>query len=688
MYDNKLENKIKKLLEKDTDNYYKIKDIQQILHIRKHKRKDLIHTLQHMVKEKKIQLINRKYTIRSEPQLIRGTFDARPMAKDKTYAFVICDDFDIFVNSEDTLNAYHKDVVLVEVSYSKINKKYGKIISIKERNSKKFTGNIQKVKNQTLFFSDNPFIHTPFYVNDSLNAKSDEKVLLEVTNWGNRSMQKLPAGKVIEILGKAGEPEVELLSVVRQFELPLLFPDNVIKEANELKKNIHTSPIRKDLRDLLTFTIDPASAKDFDDAISLENKNSKWIAYTHIADVAEYVSKDSKIFKEAKNRGNSYYFPKKVIPMLPEILSNKICSLRPFEDKLTITVETHFDEDYHILNQIVYESVICSNARFSYEEIDTYFDGQSEDIDRDITQVLDSMKVLSENLYKLRMEKGYLPFLLPEATFSYDEKGDIVNISRSEETESHKLIENFMLLANEYIASFLSKNPSLYRIHDEIDPDALQNVLKIAKIYNLSYEKDKSPQLLLHSLLANMYGYQHRAFGRMILRNLKRAKYDTQKKGHFGLSTQEYTHFTSPIRRLCDLTIHHLIKAKLHNQANPFSLNELNKIANISTEKELIADESERELERRLMLKFMKTKIGNEYTGMIVGLSNSSLFIELDQFPISVRLPLKDLKEDYYQYLEKSLVIIGKRNRKLLRLADKIQVQITKIDDDIYVKKV
>jgi ribonuclease R len=684
MYDKEIEQKVLRTLEKSINNPKNMKDIQYELAIRKHKRRDLLVTLQTMVKEKKIHFKNKKYYIQQPNQFAEGIFDARPLAKDKSFAFVLCDGYDVFVSSEDTLNAYHNDTVQVEISFNKNGKRYGKIRKIIKRNTTAFTGSIQKTGKYYLFIPDFSKIHTNFYVLDTKNALPDDKVMFEISNWGNPDLKKLPAGKVTEIIGKSGIPEVEILSIIKQFNIPLEFPDSVWKELEELKEK-PANQGRKDLRDLLTFTIDPESAKDFDDAISFVKIDKNWHAYTHIADVAEYVKPTSEIFKEAAKRGNSYYYPKKVIPMLPEKISNNLCSLRPNEDKLTVTIETIFDENYNIVKQSVYESVIHSAYRFNYEEIDDFFDGKFNDMDADIGFTLTEMCKLSKQLSQKRIERGYLFFDLPEAEFFYNDDGYIIDIKRSKETESHQLIENFMLLANEYTAELLSKNPTVYRVHDKPDESAIEEIITIAKLYQIPFEKKGNSHALIQSVLKGMKPLQHRVFDRMILRNMKKARYDVNNLGHYGLAAQKYTHFTSPIRRLCDLLVHHQIKKMLHNQADAFSKQELQEYAIHATQTELVADESEREVDWIFKKAFMKDKIGENYSCVVIGLLTSSLLVELDEYPVTAKIRLTDLKDDYYQFLERSMTIAGKRTGKIYRLADVLQVQISSIEDDIYV---
>ncbi|MDD4310609.1 MAG: RNB domain-containing ribonuclease, partial [Candidatus Cloacimonetes bacterium] len=334
------------------------------------------------------------------PNLIEGVFDATPLSRNFSFAFVRGAEKDYFIGAEDTLNAYHNDVVAIETKVRRGNQEYGIIRKIVKRFSENLAGDLVKMGTRWTFVCSNPKIHNWFEVTDTMGAIEGEKVILTVLNWGNPISGKAPIGKVTEVLGKSGDPQVELISVIRQYNLPLDFPDNVLEAANKLSDVISPSVLNKrfDLRDKFTFTIDPASAKDFDDAISIETIDNGWRLFVHIADVAHYLPIGGDIFTEAAKRGNSFYFPKKVIPMLPERLSNGICSLRPQEDKLCMTVETEFNKKGKVIAQTIYESVICSDARLAYEEVDALF-ASAETMEKAVTSLSPS---LVEALYESR----------------------------------------------------------------------------------------------------------------------------------------------------------------------------------------------------------------------------------------------------------------------------------------------
>lgn len=694
MYNNKIAEKIKKILKENKDKTFKIREIAQLVHSKKHEYKSLNDTLREMARKKIIKRIDKRFSYleKTNFESLEGKFDATPLARNFSFAFVITESFDVFIDAEDTLNAYHNDIVLIEIKYRKGKRRYGIIKKILKRYRTKFVGNVISYKNN-FFISFGPSkIHTDFLILNKDIAKAGDKVEFEISNWGNKDLGKLPAGNIISVLGKAGEPEVEVLGVIKQFNLPLEFHEKVIKESVALPHFISDIDLknRKDLRNLLTFTIDPASAKDFDDAISLVKKENKLILYVHIADVANYVKIDSEIFKEACKRGNSFYFPKKVIPMLPEIISNKLCSLRPLEEKLTQTVQIEFNQEYKIISKKVYNSIIISDLRLTYEEVDLLFDEQKSDIPLNIATTLFEMKNLSKKLSLQREKKGSLNFYLPEVQYEFDDVGHLQNLKRSKETESHSLIENFMLLANEYVATLLSKKmtSTIFRVHNSPEEEELDQIFKLLKTYNIEVNKMNNYQKTLQTILSNTNDMNfHRVFDRIILRSMKKAKYSTENTGHFGLAIQNYTHFTSPIRRICDLIVHHQLKS-IYEKKNKtiFSFTELRRYAGFGSMQEILADESEREITKLFLLEFMKKKIGQVFTGLITNINNSTIFIELDEYPVTGLIKIANMQNDYFEYYQRERKIISNYSGKLFQLMDSVEVKVVRVEDDVFLE--
>ena len=687
-----IEKLILDLLKKNPSSYFTLKDISENISLRKHEHKELRDIMNSLKRDEKIVLRNKQFGIKSAPQqkIVEGVFDAGSLVRGYSYAFVNAKDGDIFIDSEDISNAYHNDRVKVEIKYRRRGLLYGKVISISKRANVNLTGNIDSYQGRNFLVPDLARIHTTFEITDLKGAKKNQKVVLLVEDWGNRELNKRPRGKVSEILGEAGDTRIEELALIKQFDLPLYFPETVLQETNKLSEDITDSVIhkRRDLRKLLTFTIDPETAKDYDDAISLEVTDREYVLYVHIADVSYYISTGSALFNEAVTRGNSFYFPRTVIPMLPEKISNKICSLRPDEDKLTLTVITHFDKLLNIKDQTVCESVIRSAARLTYEEVDQLFEGGKSEIPEEIASILEELRQISAGLTKKRYDLGYIPFNMPDTNFRYDEEGNISEIVTERETESHKLIENCMLLANEYTAKLLHKKTEkgMYRIHEDPDPGSIDKILGLLTYYKIKYKKNQKVQKLIQGLLLSMPNEDyHRVFDPLILRSMKKARYDTIPIGHFGLAMQHYTHFTSPIRRICDLVVHHLIRQHIWQQGSSHSLKprNLQNIADNASERELLSDSAERETASQFKKLYMKDKIGEVYQALIVNMNNNNIIVELDDIPVSGIVPLASLTDDNYNFYSRYMELIGKRGKRVFRILDRITVKLDRIDFDL-----
>ncbi len=638
----------------------------------------------------KIKDISKQST--TPARLITGKFDATSLARDRSFAFVRTEERDYFVDGEDTLNAFHGDLVQIEL---KRGGEYGdraNIVKILERANSEIPGSITKMYNRWIFVPSNHKIHKWFEITDIGDAKSNQIVIMQVQNWGIQQEGKYPYGKIVEVLGPSDDPEIQLLSVIRQYNLPLSFPDEVLEEAKNISPEISQAETKRrlDLRHLLTFTIDPISAKDFDDAISLEYSGDNVILWVHIADVSHYVGIHSKIYKEASIRGNSFYFPKKVIPMLPEALSNKLCSLRPDEDKLCISVKTVFNSKGKIQKQSIHESIVCSKHRLSYEEVDELFENKSTKLPAEVIESLQSARKLSKQLSRHRLNQGYIFFDLPDILYHYDDNGFMRKMALEEETESHKLIENFMLVANEYVAKQLSEKAktSIYRIHEDPDQNKIEEMANILSYYGIPFIEEKnlnkSIQALLNSLPNEDY---HRVFDRIILRSMKKAQYSVRHIRHFGLSMEDYTHFTSPIRRLCDLVIHHLCKIHLLGSSNEkIEYDQLKHWSSVASEQELEADSAERDIQRIYNNAFMKEKIGEEFTGIVISAKSTGLIISINEIPVTAMLKKEEFKGGNWQYISQEMRFMNRNTGYSYQLLDHVKVQIIEVSDDIYLK--
>jgi len=696
-----LEADIRQLFKAHPQTLYNVRDVLDAMYLT-HKAfpdiRDVVYKLSDngfLKKQQKKFLLNvniseAKRDVKTPPNLIEGTFDATSLARNFSYAFVRTEQGDFYVSSEDTLNAFHGDTIAIEPFFRNGKSDYCYVRKIIKRAAEVLAGDVQQSSGRFYFICSNPKIHQWFDVSDLGSAAPGMKVMLQVTNWGNKTLSKPPVGKVIEVLGIAGNPETELLAVIRQNNLPLEFPEILTDEIAALPEAIDYNEIRKrkDYRNLITFTIDPSSAKDYDDAISLENTDFGWRLYVHIADVAHYIKTGSKLFGECLNRGNSYYFPRKVIPMLPEKLSNRICSLRQNEDKLTMTVVTEFDKKGNIKRQSLFESVINSTARLAYEQVDDLFEGKQTDIPESVIQTIYSARELSKLLSAKRLRAGYLFFDLPETEYLYDEEGFVHQMNQAVETESHKLIENFMLVANQYVAVKLTELApvTMYRVHELPDMEKLERLSILLSAYGLSISFKESMNRSLQDLLLSFPDEVfHRVFDRLVLRSLKKAKYTVEHLPHFGLAIDTYTHFTSPIRRLCDLVVHHLCKTYIiHSSQTEFNRKQVTQYSTIASEKELIADEAEREIEKVMNTIYMRNHIGDTYEGIIVGINSTSIFIQLNKIPISGVLKISQLSKGKWNYNDASKRLLNDRTGDFFQLMDSLKVQVMQVSDDVY----
>jgi ribonuclease R len=711
-----MDKQILEILTKNPEKYYSAKELASLIPVRKHEYSQLTHTLIALNKDGQIERSGRGFRLsrvsptvkpvpaptpkdkqpttktpdqRTRRDTVIGKFDASPLARNKSFAFVLLPEGDVYVSSEDVTDAFHGDMVEVKVMSRRNQKMYGRIVRVVERARTEIIGNLYRHDRQVYLAPSDMRIHREFLVTGKDMLQPGYKAVLKVDNWGSFEQHRLPSGHVTELLGEAGEPDVEVLGVIRQYDLPMEFPEEVLKEADALSDDLSPTEIkrRRDLRDRITFTVDPVSAKDYDDAITLETTKDGWKLFVHIADVSHYVRANSALFREAVNRGNSYYFPRRVLPMLPERISNRLCSLRPDEDKLVMTVETDFDAQGKILRQSLHEAVIRSNARLAYEQVDDLFAGKPTEIPTEVIPILLQARKLSNILTKQRVQKGCLFFNMPEVEYIFDDEGYVTNLDRSVDTESHTLIENFMLIANEYTALSLmkSRKAGMYRIHEDPDMEKITTLLELISLYGYNVKLQKDPNKLLQKLLVDIKEpVFHRVFDRIILRAMKKARYDVKPIGHFGLAMKNYTHFTSPIRRLCDLLVHHMLKARvLKTPADDFPPERLEDLARISSEKELLADSSEREVNRVNVLAFMRKHLGEVYTSVVSGVSRSGLHVELDDLPVYGSIPVENLPRDNYWFDDKHLRLVAKRGGREFKLMQKLRVQVVSVVDEV-----
>jgi len=606
-------------------------------------------------------------------------------------AFIICDDFeeDISVSPSNTNRALNGDVVKAFLFPKRKDRQpEGQIIEILTRAKNKFVGIVQISKNFAFMVSDQASMPFDIFIPiDKLNkAKDGQKVLVELTEWPAKA--KNPIGKVIEVLGNPGDNDVEMNSILAEFDFPLLFPDNVIKEAEKINFTIPAKEItnRKDLRNVTTFTIDPIDAKDFDDALSVKKlTNNNWEVGVHIADVSYYVKQGNSIDEEAYSRGTSVYLVDRVIPMLPEHLSNNVCSLKPNEDKLCFSVIFEMDENAAIKSQWIGKTIINSNRRFDYDEVQKIIETSEGDYAEEVLTLHNLASVLRTQ----RMKNGSFAFETNEIKFNLDNNGKPLSVYVKQYLDSNKLVEDFMLLANRKVAEFIGKktNPGhiktfVYRVHDEPNPEKLSTfstfVNKLGYKMNVNSKKEiaKSFEKLLVDI--NGKGEQNMV-STLAVRTMAKAYYTTVNIGHYGLAFDFYSHFTSPIRRYPDLMVHRLLEIYLNGKPSADAAVYEDKCKH-SSEMEKKAADAERASVKYKQVEFLQDKVGQTFEGLISGVSKWGIYVEIIENKCEGMISLRDLKDDFYYLDEENYCVIGQMNSTIYKLGDKVTITVKRAD--------
>ena len=627
------------------------------------------------------------YGLVREMNLVTGHFEAHRDG----YGFVIPEksgERDLFIPPRKTMAAMSGDRIVARVESAE--RREGSIIKILQRGRKKIIG--------TFFREENFFYVTPKRRNipfgivispkNRKGAKNGNKVSVEIISYP--TVNRPPEGKVLKVLSDVTEPSHEVDMIIEEFSLPRRFPAPVLSAVKELSSRIHLRN-RRDCRNMLTVTIDGETAKDFDDAISIEKNDQDFVLYVHIADVSHYVQWDSVIDMEARKRGTSVYFPGSVIPMLPEKLSNDLCSLKPREDRPTFTVEMHFDKNGQILDKDFYPSIIHSNERMTYTSVRKILvDNDEEEKSKYayLINIFETMEKLCNVLRKKRIERGSLDFDLPEPEILLDMRGRPEAVIRSERNLAHMMIEEFMIAANEAVASHLEESgiPSVYRVHEEPDTAKLDELKPILAAFGIHIKK--ATKKTFHSVLKKTKGREEESIiNIMLLRSLKQARYATDNIGHFGLASTCYTHFTSPIRRYPDLIVHRMLrrileKKKLSENKKQAMSKLLPDLAVHSSKTERTAEEAEREIVNTMKAWFMKDKVGDEYTGIVTNVTSHGLKIQLTDFFIEGFLNVSSMSDDYYRFDEKNYRLIGRRKKRVFSIGNKITVRVEKVDTE------
>jgi ribonuclease R len=614
---------------------------------------------------------------------------------DGNYGFVIPQDSnlkDIFISDRNLGTAFHDDVVEVILLAKKKGKNIeGQITKIISRGREEIIGTLKKTKSFYFVEPDDIKIHRDIYVSkvNLGEAKNGDKVVVNEIEWSSNNLN--PEGKIKEILGKTGSYDTEITALARELNLSYKFPEKVIEEAEKISEKISQSEIHKrlDLRDSVVFTVDPDDAKDFDDAVSVEKlDNGNYKLGIHIADVSHFVTQNKYIFEEAYNRCTSIYFVGKVIPMLPERLSNTICSLVPLQDRLTYSVTVEITKRGKVVSYSIDKSIIKSKRRFTYKEVQKILDDGTGDYFEELYLLNRIAKTLKQN----RSKKGSINFITPEVEFDLDDKGIPINITVKQISESNNLIEELMLLANQITAKHIISQqdkrkhvPFIYRIHDSPDPEKLQTFAAFVKSLGYSFDANTGNQSKqLQHLLDHVKGTNEEAIiNEIAIRSMAKAVYSPFNIGHYGLGFEYYTHFTSPIRRFPDLIVHDILfKFQSGKTTAEYPEAELNDICERSSDQERKAVTAERISVKLKQMEYLRNHIGEEFEGIISGITNFGMFVELSNILAEGLVKLRDMDDDFYFYDEKNYALIGKRTGKKYRLGDKVSVRVIRIVEE------
>lgn len=628
-------------------------------------------------------------------QMATGTF----IGHARGFGFVTPDagGEDIFIPASETMGAMQKDRVLYKVLHKaeKGKKADGVIVRILERGQQRIVGTFEAgSKGYGFVVADDKKIAKDIFISreNTKGAVTGHKVVVEITDYGED--RRNPEGKVIEILGHINDPGVDILSVIRRYELAVEFPEEVYAEIEHLGTEVAEADKkgREDLRDLLTITIDGADAKDLDDAVSLKRLgNGNFELGVHIADVSHYVRENMALDKEAYARGTSVYLVDRVIPMLPHKLSNGICSLNPHVDRLALSCLMEVNGRGEVVSHRILESIINSDYRMTYTAVrEILEDGTPALLEQyaEILPMLEDMEELRQILGEKRRKRGSVNFDLPESKIILDENGKPIDIKPYEKSIATNMIEEFMLVCNETIAenSFWQEMPFMYRSHQEPDEDKLEKMEQFLRGFGYYLRKKDGeihPRELQKVLQKAEETDEERIITRMVLRSMMQARYTAENGGHFGLAAKYYCHFTSPIRRYPDLEIHRMIKKMLHGEldekASAYYRRKMPDWAKHCSKQERVAEDAERDTDALKKVEFMEDKVGQIYEGIISGVTNWGIYVELPN-TIEGMVALSQMDDDYYEFDEKKMLVFGKRTKKSYRLGDKVVVSVAKVD--------
>lgn len=673
-----------------------IKELMRDLGVSKDDRHDFKHLLRELQREGEIVKIRgNRYGLPEKMNLAVGKFSAHPDG----YGFVMPEaegEPDIYIAPRNIVGAMHGDKVVARVEHEKgPGKQEGRIIRILGRAVTRVVGRYESGHGFGVVISTNPRLTYDFFVplKERGGAKDGDLVVSEILEYPEP--HKSPTVAVKRVIGRAGEPGLDTDLIIEEHNLATEFSPKALEEAKKVKQSVTASMVkgRRDLRGLNTVTIDGERAKDFDDAVSVEYMDGGLIKlYVSIADVAHYVKPGSPIDGDARERATSVYFPDRVLPMLPEELSNGICSLRPDEDRLAVTAEMVFNEKGERVSYGVYKSVIRSVRRMTYTAVSAIIEKDDPEVKKEYAELVPDfmlMAELMERLNKMRRARGSIDFDLPEPEVIVDILGQTQAIIKAERNKAHRLIEEFMLAANETVAFHLESHgvPLLYRVHEEPDEEKMEELGEVVQEFGLPWPGPGSvrPKVLAQLLLKLQGRPEERYINTIVLRSMKLARYSPDNMGHFGLASRCYCHFTSPIRRYPDLSVHRALKELLKKGSMPAErkselAGELPLLGQHTSFMEREAEDAERQVVELKKLQFMLDKVGDQFTGFISGVTAYGLFVELEEYFVEGLVRLTSLFDDYYIYEERRHALVGQHSGREFRLADKVEVALERVD--------
>jgi ribonuclease R len=640
-----------------------------------------------------VRLKGNRFTLAAPSDLVTG----RVVAHRNGYGFVVPEGGgeDIFIPARHLRGNFHGDRVEVRVTARKDDgRREGRVVRTVEHALTRIVGRYEQGRTGSRVVADEPRITQQLVIPAGAagTARDGQTVVAEIVSWPTE--ERPAAGRVVEVLGWPDDPAVEVLAIIRKHDLPDSFPEEVLIAARAVPRTVGEALLagRVDLRDRPTVTIDGETARDFDDAVSVEREGKGGIRlWVSIADVAHYVTDGSPLDREAYCRGTSVYFPDRCIPMLPEELSNGICSLNPEVDRLTMTAELLVDRDGLVKEERFYPSVIRSAARLTYTEVARLLEGADPDAAAARSGLLPHLKLLEELALRLmarRRQRGSIDFDLPEPDIVIDLQGEVQAIVRAERTIAHRVIEECMLAANEAVARFIEASGvhSLYRVHEPPKAAKLDDFGEVARSLGHDFPQGEAALApgVFQELLAAVAGRpEERLVNQLLLRCMQQARYAAENLGHFGLAADAYTHFTSPIRRYPDLVVHRILKATLAGRLSAHRVEqlaeELPEVAAETSRRERLAMEAEREIVELKKLQFMVDKVGEEFDGFVSGVTPTGLFVELSDIFVEGMVPLGALPLDSYVFREKEHILQGERTRRMWRLGDPLRVRVAHV---------